>query len=98
MARNLRRRQRGGDRARLPDLINPFFMLVASGIEEVIRSDDFCFVLCPTNFEAEREAGYVRLLRRQQLDGVIILSGTAHLLARPARARDAGARSCSSTS
>jgi LacI family transcriptional regulator len=77
MARNLRRRQAGAIGLVLPDVLNPFFMLVASGIEEVIRTDDFCFVLCPTNFEAEREAAYVRLLRRQQLDGVIILSGTA---------------------
>jgi DNA-binding LacI/PurR family transcriptional regulator len=77
MARNLRRRRAGAIGLVVPDVMNPFFMLVASGIEEVISSDDFCFVLCPTNFEAEREAGYVRLLRRQQLDGVIILSGTA---------------------
>lgn len=77
MARNLRRRQAGAIGLVVPDVMNPFFMLVACGIEEVIRCDDFCFVLCPTNFEAEREAGYVRLLRRQQLDGVIILSGTA---------------------
>lgn len=77
LARNLRRRRAGAIGLVLPDVMNPFFMLVASGIEEVIRDDDFCFVLCPTNFEAEREAGYARLLRRQQLDGVIILSGTA---------------------
>jgi DNA-binding LacI/PurR family transcriptional regulator len=77
MARNLRRRRAGAIGLVLPDVMNPFFMLVASGIEEVIRADDFCFVLCPANFEAEREAGYLRLLRRQQLDGVIILSGSA---------------------
>jgi LacI family transcriptional regulator len=77
MASNLRRRRAGAIGLVVPDVMNPFFMLVASGIEDVISSDDFCLVLCPTNFEAEREAGYVRLLRRQQLDGVIILSGTA---------------------
>jgi DNA-binding LacI/PurR family transcriptional regulator len=77
MARNLRRRRAGAIGLVVPDLMNPFFMLVASGIEEVIHDDEFCFVLCPTNFDAEREAGYVRLLRRQQLDGVIVLTGTA---------------------
>lgn len=75
-ARNLRRQRSGAVGLVLPDLLNPFFMEVATGLEQILRDHDVCVVICPTNFEADREAHYAALLAGRQLDGVVLLSGT----------------------
>ena len=79
-ARNLRRRRSDSIGIVLPDPQNPFFMQVASGLESVLRPEGMCLVLCPTEFEDERERYYARLLTTRQLDGVVLLSGTGRLV------------------
>jgi DNA-binding LacI/PurR family transcriptional regulator len=75
-ARNLKRQRAGAVGLIVPDILNPFFALVAAGVEEEARERDYVLVLCSTDFEAEREAQYARLLRGRRLDGVVHLSGT----------------------
>lgn len=79
-ARNLRRRRSDSIGLVVPDPENPFFMQVAAGLESVLRTEGVCMVLCPTQFEEEREHFYARQLATRQLDGVVLLSGTGRLM------------------
>jgi DNA-binding LacI/PurR family transcriptional regulator len=78
-ARNLKRRRAHAVGLIVPDILNPFFALVAEGVQEEARRRDYLLVLCSSDFEAEREAGHARLLRANRLDGVVYLSGTGSL-------------------
>jgi DNA-binding LacI/PurR family transcriptional regulator len=75
-ARNLRSRRAHAIGLIVPDVLNPFFALVAEGVQEEARRRDYLLVLCSSDFEADREADHARLLRASRLDGVIHLSGT----------------------
>ncbi len=78
---NARARQLKADRSFavglvVPDVMNPFFAEVASGVEEELRRQDVLLALCSTGAQAGREAYYAQLLRHRRVDGVIFLSGT----------------------
>lgn len=75
-ARSLKRQHVSSIGLIVPDLRNPFFALVAEGVQETTRKYDVLLVLCATDARAEREDSYARLLRGRRLDGVIYLSGT----------------------
>jgi LacI family transcriptional regulator len=75
-ARNLKRRRSHAIGLIVPDVLNPFFALVAEGIGDEARRRDYLLVLCSTDFDGEREARYARLLRARRLDGIVHLSGT----------------------
>lgn len=75
-AQNLRRRRAGSIGLIVPDILNPFFALVAEGVQEEARSRDFLLVLCSSEARPDKEADHARLLRARRLDGVIHLSGT----------------------
>ena len=75
-ARNLKSRRSHAIGLIVPDVLNPFFALVAEGIGDAARDRDYVLVLCSTDSDAERESSYARLLRAQRLDGVVHLSGT----------------------
>ncbi len=75
-ARNLRRRRAGAIGLIVPDILNPFFALVAEGVQEEARSRDCLLVLCSSEALPDQEAEHARLLRASRLDGVIHLSGT----------------------
>jgi DNA-binding LacI/PurR family transcriptional regulator len=80
-ARNLRSKRAHAVGLIVPDILNPFFALVAEGVQEEARRRDYLLVLCSSDAEAEQEAGYARLLRANRLDGVVHLSGTGAPLA-----------------
>ena len=78
---NARARQLKADRSFaiglvVPDVMNPFFAEVTSGVEEELRRRDVLLALCATEAHPSREEYYVQLLRRRRVDGVIFLSGT----------------------
>ncbi|MDP9258181.1 MAG: substrate-binding domain-containing protein, partial [Actinomycetota bacterium] len=54
----------------MPDVLNPFFALVAEGIGDEARRRDYVLVLCSTDSDAAREASFARLLRARRLDGI----------------------------
>jgi DNA-binding LacI/PurR family transcriptional regulator len=59
-----------------PDISNPYFAMVAEGIQAAIDDADILLVLCGTRAAVEREEYFARVLRHQRLDGVIYLSGS----------------------
>jgi DNA-binding LacI/PurR family transcriptional regulator len=80
-ARNLKRQRSHAVGLIVPDVLNPFFALVAEGVGDEVRARDYLLVLCSTDFDAGREATYARLLRARRLDGIVHLSGTGLLSA-----------------
>ena len=75
-ARNLKRKRSHAIGVIVPDIVNPFFALVAEGIGDEARRRDYVLVLCSTDSEPTREASFARLLRGRRLDGIVHLSGT----------------------
>lgn len=59
----------------IPDISNPFFPQVASGVEDAAKERGYSVFLCNTNYESEREAHYLQLLVEKRVDGIILASG-----------------------
>jgi LacI family transcriptional regulator len=56
----------------LPDIANPFFPEVVEGIEKAAVGSGYSVLLCNTNWDAEREESYVRLLSERRVDGILV--------------------------
>lgn len=76
-ARNLKRRSASTVGLVVPDLANPFFALLAEGVEQAASARGALVVLCAPEATGESESLNARLLRSQRLDGIIYLSGAA---------------------
>jgi len=59
----------------LKDLANPFFAEVARAVEDRGQELGFSVVMCSTDNDPEKEAGYIALLRQKKVDGIIVASG-----------------------
>jgi LacI family repressor for deo operon, udp, cdd, tsx, nupC, and nupG len=72
-AQNLRKRQAGAILVLLPNLGNPFFSQILSGIESVFATSDLSVLIADTNgIKQDQLTGYFRDTRA---DGVILLDG-----------------------
>lgn len=56
----------------LPDITNPFYASLVSGIQQVALESDHTMLLCTTEGDPEREAEYLSLLRAKQVDGALV--------------------------
>jgi LacI family transcriptional regulator, galactose operon repressor len=56
----------------LPDISNPFYADLVSGIQEYALANDHTMLLCTTEGDAEREEEYLQLLRAKQVDGALV--------------------------
>jgi DNA-binding LacI/PurR family transcriptional regulator len=56
----------------LPDITNPFYAELVSGIQQLMLEGDQSMVLCTTNGDPEQEARYLRLLRAKHVDGALV--------------------------
>lgn len=70
-ARSLKRQQAATIGVVVPDLVNPFFSLLARGVVRAAAAKDVLVVLCSAENSEEAEFGIARLLRSQRVDGVI---------------------------
>lgn len=57
----------------LNDVSDPFFALVAKGIQNAAADMDRLVVTCNTNGDPDREFAYIEMLRRHRADAVIIV-------------------------
>lgn len=58
----------------LPDITNPFFPGIARGIEDAASNMGYKVILCNTDNHTETEDSYLRMLRSQRVDGLILVS------------------------
>jgi DNA-binding LacI/PurR family transcriptional regulator len=56
----------------LPDITNPFYAALVSGIQERALETGHTMLLCTTESDPEREEQYLTLLRAKQVDGVLV--------------------------
>ena len=56
----------------LPDITNPFYAALVSGVQEYTLGHDYTMLLCTTEGDAEREEQYLTLLRAKQVDGALV--------------------------
>src|SRR5215212_2802694 len=56
----------------LPDISNPFYAALVSGIQEAALGHGHTMLLCTTESDAEREEHYLRVLRAKQVDGALV--------------------------
>jgi DNA-binding LacI/PurR family transcriptional regulator len=56
----------------LPDITNPFYADLVSGIQRRALETGHTMLLCTTEGDAEREEQYLALLRAKQVDGVLV--------------------------
>ena len=60
----------------IPDITNPFFAEVIKGINKVAGSRNLNFILCDTNENVEKEIGYLKMIKEQDIKGLIITPTT----------------------
>ena len=56
----------------IPDIINPLFGEITTGIIETANTSQYDVFLCITNWNAEMEKQYIQMIRQKQVDGIII--------------------------
>jgi DNA-binding LacI/PurR family transcriptional regulator len=56
----------------LPDITNPFYAELVSGIQQLMLERDQSMLLCTTDGDPEQEARYLRLLRAKHVDGALV--------------------------
>jgi LacI family transcriptional regulator len=56
----------------IPDITNPFWPEVARGVQDTIEADGYSVVVVNSDWKADREKNYLRLVRQNRFDGLII--------------------------
>lgn len=81
VARSLTKRETGIIGVLLPDITNPFFPEVFSGIEQEGLASDNTFFVCNTLGDYGRESHFLRLMREKRVDGILFMGGRVNLKA-----------------
>lgn len=69
------------------DITNPFFNILARGVEDAASSAGFNVIFCNTDESQEKEDRYIELLLQKQVDGILLVpadinSQSVHLIRR----------------
>lgn len=71
-ARSLRRRRADVWALIISDIANPFFNVLARGVEDVANREGFSVLLCNADEDPEKEARYIDVAERERVSGVIV--------------------------
>ncbi len=71
-ARSLRSGQTRTLALLVPDIGNPFWPIVARGIEDAAQSEGYSIFLCNTDENPAKQLNYLRAVLQQRVDGVIL--------------------------
>ncbi|MEM1540520.1 MAG: LacI family DNA-binding transcriptional regulator [Candidatus Bathyarchaeia archaeon] len=72
-ARILRRQKSGVVAVLLPDISNPFFALLARGVEYIAFQKGMSVMICDSNLSYEKESRYLDILLTEGVDGVVFV-------------------------
>jgi LacI family transcriptional regulator len=73
LARGLRSKRTRTLALVVSDITNPYFTLMARGVEDVAGASDYSVVYCNTDESEAKEEKYVNLLAQRQVDGVLLV-------------------------
>lgn len=71
--RNLRRGESRVALVLVPNVSNPFYAPIISGVEDRLNKDGYSILLCTTNAEASKRAFYLEFLKDGRADGAILM-------------------------
>ncbi|RPJ50469.1 MAG: LacI family transcriptional regulator, partial [Chloroflexi bacterium] len=71
-ARSLRSRQTATLALIVPDITNAFWTTVARGVEDTAQVEGYSVLLCNTDENLAKQAGYIHTVLQQRVDGVIL--------------------------
>jgi len=72
VAQSLRTRKTHAIGAVVSDITNPFFATLVRGAEDAAIEAGYSLIVCNSDESPEKEDRYIRLLRRRQMDGLLI--------------------------
>ncbi len=61
----------------IPDLMHSFFVEIIAGLEKVANARGYGLLLCSSNEDPKKERAELEMLRRRQVDGVVLASANA---------------------
>ncbi len=70
-ARSLRKQRTQLIAVLVPDISNPFFSLLARGVESVAFSEGFSTLICDSNHSVEKESRYLDILLAERVEGIV---------------------------
>jgi LacI family transcriptional regulator len=73
LARGLRSKQTKTLALVVTDITNPYFTLMARGVEDAAGSSNYSVVYCNTDESEAKEENYANLLAQRQVDGVLLV-------------------------
>ncbi len=73
-ARALRRQRTQVIAVLLPDISNPFFSLLARGVESVAFDQGFSTMICDSNHSSEKESRHLDILRAEGVEGIVLVA------------------------
>jgi LacI family transcriptional regulator, galactose operon repressor len=56
----------------IPDISNPFWPEVTRGVQDTLEESNYAVVTLNTDWKVERERNYLKMIRRNRFDGLII--------------------------
>jgi len=72
-ARVLRRQRTQTIAVLLPDISNPFFALLARGVESVAFTEGYSTLICDSNHSVEKESRYLDILLAEGVEGIVFI-------------------------
>lgn len=79
LARSLSKRETGIIGVILPDITNPFFPEVFSGIVQEGQETGYTFFLCDTMGHYEKESEFLNIMQEKRVDGILFMGGRINL-------------------
>ena len=73
IARSLRSKRTNTLALVLTDITNPFFTVIARGVEDIASDAGFTVIYCNTDESVDEEAKYLQLLLQKQVDGILLV-------------------------
>src|ERR1051325_10530194 len=79
LARGLRSKKTKTLALVVTDITNPYFTLMARGVEDVAGDSDYSVVYCNTDESKAKEENYANLLAQRQVDGVLLVPASGNV-------------------
>jgi LacI family transcriptional regulator len=73
LARGLRSKRTNTLALVVTDITNPFFTLIARGVEDAASASRFTVIYCNTDESEDKEKKYINILMQKQVDGVLLV-------------------------
>src|ERR1700690_4358976 len=73
LARGLRSKRTNTMALIVTDITNPYFTLMARGVEDVAGESNYTVIYCNTDESETKEEKYANLLAQKQVDGVLLV-------------------------